>query len=1425
MPRFHITSPEGREVVLEGDTEPTDAELDEIFASLPPKQPETKGPGLFVTPERDFYSPTFGQTNLPPRNPMTGGFEPAPPADYVAPGIFEEMGGALSSPLEAAGKVVVGGLNLPTTIQNFVEQDILKNGTAPLEPLYKYGEGLVNLTPEFTEEELSRMEPWQQRIAGGARAVGGALTQLTTPENLATIPLFGSAKIAKPLAAYLLGIVGLHEPAAIEKAINLAQDPDVSPVDAAAAFTEAAIINPAFAALLGKQAKGPTGKAAAIQAIVEQLKSEVQPRATVNESAVIRSGLPPRAAAPEVLPELQRTRDLADQAVREATQKIVEPGKVPAIEQLKAQGNEIVPVEARVQKPQTGFERPAEEVMRGRTVAEKSMEAVAEPAKPVEAVKLPETEAAYNLPEKPEVAKLGEQSRKNSYGDPSGTVYRATPEDWQVWQDISSKPLTEPGAWATREAIKNKYGGMPPEGPKVADVAPKFESPAEIVIETPPDIISKLQSLKVDPKKGLPPGQTFSLPHPDAIKVIGKQLWNDALDVAITAVKAGRTIKAGIAEAISHIKRNARNYDETQIRKNLESILEKEGVAKKPKPAEDIPASPASGIESPEGQKQRSLSARATVSEKIPEPVQEAIKTDPRSSYTPQSVPEVAQQVKGMTDAQLFSLKPDGTDANYTSGRAELVNRLAERGDNQSVLDVVQETSEALTRAGQIINQAKFLNALKPEVQVSALNETLKKAGKDPLTEAQTKKALDLAREAKAKEAELEAATTAWKNNPTPENAAKAEVALDKSNAAALESQKFQNNFQPRYTSALLKSILQGNLLTPISQTANLVGNLSFLPFRAGSRGVAASLDVIQSAITGRKRTSSVGPVTGTAEAAKGLARGAAKMPSILKEGTGNVVLGETRQGLHPVKAWMRQFSSNPDMPTKGGKIGLKERLNLFLEGTLGIPAEAMLRGLGAVDQPFREAAKARATAEQLRLANIPKEQWVMAQKFPELFFEGKVLETIKQESDFAVFQRTSPTLNHLTKWIASKGPVFDLAVATVAPYKLTPWNIIGEILSYNPIVAFVKGSRAAIEGNRRDANLNAGKLVVGSILTTAAYELYKQGLLSPSLDSRDEQMKERILSGQVMPPNHINITGLERYLKGGDPAFQPGDKTVDVMRSGGLAGAFMYMTANVGRDLEKNPEGDSSDLIKSILTQSTLEQARFGMNQSFLQGVEGLLSAVKDGNADSYIAKWANTVTSIPLPNTLTALSRATRDDKPELTGDSLDKKIENVFRNRLGFAGFDEALPVKRGLWGEPLPETPKGRNPYAYHFFDVGKGQQITDDPKTLEMYRLWRKTDDSRAIPTPPSNKLTVRQTTYILTPEQKDRLQELVGQRRSEIMDIVIANPFWQELNDEQKISRLQKIYDKGLERGKKQFLMENEGKLEAKKPKAGFQLP
>lgn len=110
---------------------------------------------------------------------------------------------------------------------------------------------------------------------------------------------------------------------------------------------------------------------------------------------------------------------------------------------------------------------------------------------------------------------------------------------------------------------------------------------AAYAISKPTDIISKLEDLKF-PETG--EGRVYSLPHPDAVRQIGRQVWNDAVDLAIAAIKAGKTVAEAIDSAFAHVKGKATGtFDEAKIRSNLEFVARTESGAERPTPVAGEP--------------------------------------------------------------------------------------------------------------------------------------------------------------------------------------------------------------------------------------------------------------------------------------------------------------------------------------------------------------------------------------------------------------------------------------------------------------------------------------------------------------------------------------------------------------------------------------------------------------------------------------------------------------------------------------------------------------------------------------------------------------------------------------------------------------------------------------------------------------------
>lgn len=200
--------------------------------------------------------------------------------------------------------------------------------------------------------------------------------------------------------------------------------------------------------------------------------------------------------------------------------------------------------------------------------------------------------AAEAKQSKPEVAKLDTNVDKNKFGDPRGTTYHATPEDWAAWQEVQNQPVME--SFAERERIKNKYGGMPPEPPKESSAQPRqgtssqpsslLEGDQTKAAETPAAVSDAIQSgiqaIESLQKKIRGARKNLNLGVPSAI-------LDTALEAARLSLKAGKSVAEAIEAALAHIRRNIRKGDWNEAK--VKAMLEKElsgAVAKPVVPAE-----------------------------------------------------------------------------------------------------------------------------------------------------------------------------------------------------------------------------------------------------------------------------------------------------------------------------------------------------------------------------------------------------------------------------------------------------------------------------------------------------------------------------------------------------------------------------------------------------------------------------------------------------------------------------------------------------------------------------------------------------------------------------------------------------------------------------------------------------------------------
>jgi hypothetical protein len=322
-------------------------------------------------------------------------------------------------------------------------------------------------------------------------------------------------------------------------------------------------------------------------------------------------------------------------------------------------------------------------------------------------------------------------------------------------------------------------------------------------------------------------------------------------------------------------------------------------------------------------------------------------------------------------------------------------------------------------------------------------------------------------------------------------------------------------------------------------------------------------------------------------------------------------------------------------------------------------------------------------------------------------------------------------------------------------------------------------------------------------MLYAVAQKLLQNGLMTGSPE-KDEKLKNLQYAG--LKPNSVNISGLNRLLNGEDPTYRDGDDQVNYMKMG-LVGMALGVNANIYNsegELEKKNKNKYNDFAKNMIA-SAVEVPSTALEQSFLKGTADLFTAIKDKKWDYWLTNWFKAVASIPLPNTLDAMNRATREYMPETKGDSLSERLSNVIKNKLWMT---KDLPVLRDLWGEKVLQNPEGANGWLYQMFNVTKLEEIKVKPESKLIYELYTRTGSEDVVPSVPKENITINNEPIKLDTRQYEKYLEYVGQERLKLFRYYIKKDAFKSLKDEAKIKLLEKVWNSGRDIGKQKLIKE-----------------
>ena len=825
-----------------------------------------------------------------------------------------------------------------------------------------------------------------------------------------------------------------------------------------------------------------------------------------------------------------------------------------------------------------------------------------------------------------------------------------------------------------------------------------------------------------------------------------------------------------------------------------------------------------------------------------------------------------------MTDNALvnLSLNPEnGNDNIYVLAAIERINRMQANGEDTA--DAVEALAKVGTTVGRMLRHFAELKTSTPIGIVQMIESAMGKAGRR-MTDAQRQNLMKIAQQfMDAQRALIDHQANFGTMESAEFTKEFTKLSKDLDNVTRTLN-KITATLIPKRYSNLFGTFIKGNLMTPVSLVTNVVANLfeqgrfmiqrpiegaiHFLSFKA-SRLVSKYLgkDVGVKEYYGREAGVTLLALPyamkqgalGFAQSVKGMFIKQGETQKIVHTGINPMfamyaAVSDTRLGDYLKKVFNMDLIDTDVLPrTKEGKVKPGDRVKLIIEGMFGIAPDIVFRALSVGDLPFSKFSGAfvvyNEAIKKFGRGAIDTDEFQNFLKYP----PQDVLMKMTREGQRATFQeqnKASDAILQFRKIVEGKGTIpgrmMGFLFDSFMPYIKTPANIFVSTMKIAmPGVGAMSAMYNYSQGNHKKGNEDLSMALVGTMMIKAADLLIAAGAIIGAFTDEDKEEKS-LQYAYTGGPMRVNQSAIRRYLLSfneDELQFQEGDNWIKIDKAG-IIGVVMGARATATKGLDHTAKSkkniwyapgedslfDTQFMINYFNPAMMTGTFKFINSMSFLQGANSLLNLIA-GDEEGYemqrnIDNWFRSVTSVALPNTISAYNRANRSYMPIFRNKDVARRMQYILLDKT----FNvEGYPARVDMVGRDILQTPEGKNPYYYHMFSVLKGQEVDPHPVIREYHRLMTATGDGTWLPSAPSKltsyyysptKTDLGSETYndivsMLGPgekvkmrfEEKDlvRIQKMYYQDLTKNVEDIMATDRYVEAQDDQKVEMIQGV--------------------------------